>query len=335
MHVPKRVCIFELYLLTIMKTITTDITGFKSFNEMLNVLPDDQACRVYLENQVWNNGTPVCPHCGTEDKNHYTLKTKGEFKGMYKCKGCRERFTVTIGTMFEGSHIGLRKWFIAIYIFSSHKKGISSHQLARDLGVTQKSAWFMLGRIRHAFSSKSNNNKMTTVVQMDETYVGGQNKNKSKAKRSKNTQGRSTETKTPVFGMLSEGKVNTYVVPNLKAETLKPLINEMISDEAIKVTDGFNVYKGLFNGQDHKVIPHHLDEFVIKGFHTNSIEGYWSLLKRGIYGIYHHASPKHLQQYCNEFSFRFDSRKMNCGDRFDLALQIADSRLKYKELTAN
>ena len=129
-------------------------TTFKSFSEMLEKLPTDADCRVFLENLKWE-GSPICPHCGVQEKGHYLLKTKGVFKGMYKCMDCRERFTVTVGTMFEGSHIPLRKWFIAIYIFSSHKKGISSHQLAKDLGITQKSAWFMLGRLRNSFKQKS------------------------------------------------------------------------------------------------------------------------------------------------------------------------------------
>src|SRR5271157_3644217 len=126
---------------------------FKTFVEMLELLPDDKSCREYLEKMRWN-GEPICPHCGSQNKEHYKLMIKGEFNGLYKCKDCRERFTVTVGTMFEGSHISLRKWFIAIYIFNSHKKGISSIQLHKDLGVTQKSAWFMLHRIRENFSDK-------------------------------------------------------------------------------------------------------------------------------------------------------------------------------------
>src|SRR5205814_9912974 len=125
--------------------------------------------RSYLELILWNN-EPVCPHCGSKNEKHYQLKKNKTFKGLYKCQDCRERFTVTVGTIFEGSHIDLRKWFIAIYIFSSHKKGISSHQLARDLGVTQKSAWFMLGRIRYAFQVKSLKTKMYGVISADESF---------------------------------------------------------------------------------------------------------------------------------------------------------------------
>src|SRR6185437_11599372 len=141
---------------------------FNSFSQMLEALPEEESCRTFLESIRWN-GVPSCPHCGTVDASHYRLKVKGEFKGMYKCKACKERFTITVGTMFEGSHIPLRKWFIAMYIFSSHKKGISSHQLARDLGITQKSAWFMVSRMRHAFGMEQET-KLDGVIQADETF---------------------------------------------------------------------------------------------------------------------------------------------------------------------
>lgn len=173
------------------------LASYNSFTHMLTALPDDAACRSYLESVRWTSGTPTCPHCGTADNKAMQLKTKGVFKGMYKCRSCRERFTVTIGTMFEGSHIPLRKWFIAIYIFSTHKKGISSHQLASDLGVTQKTAWLMLGRIRNAFKLKAET-PMSGTVQADETYVGGKNKNRHKDKKVESSPGRSVKDKTPV-----------------------------------------------------------------------------------------------------------------------------------------
>jgi transposase-like protein len=152
---------------------TKAIPQFKSFAKMLDVLPDEAACRNYLEQIRWN-GKPTCPHCGFQE--HYVLKTKGVFKGMYKCKNCRERYTVTVQTMFEGSHIPLRKWFIAMYIFSSHKKGISSHQLARDLGITQKSAWFVLGRIRNAYEGKPLNVKIDGALLLTKLSSAGKTK---------------------------------------------------------------------------------------------------------------------------------------------------------------
>ncbi len=204
-------------------------------------MPDDKSCREYLELMRWA-GTPRCNNCGSDQ--YYELKTKGEFKGMRKCKNCRERYTVTVGTMFEGSHVSLRKWFIAIYIFSSHKKGISSHQLAKDLGITQKSAWFMLGRIRHAFSVKTTE-KMDGLIQIDETFIGGKNKNRHNDKKVLESQGRSVKDKTPVLGMIKTGgMVQTSVIPNTKASTLKPVIQSMVEDGSIIVTDEWLGYSG-------------------------------------------------------------------------------------------
>ncbi len=158
--------------------------SLNSFVDMLAALPTDTACREYLEYKNWG-GIPTCPHCGSQNKDHWKLKVKGEFNGMYKCKEkvCKKRFTVTIKTMFEGSHLPLRKWFIAIYIFSLHKKGVSSHQLASDLGITQKSAWFMLSRIRKAFEPKKSGGKIDGAVSCDETFVGGKNKNRHNDKK--------------------------------------------------------------------------------------------------------------------------------------------------------
>lgn len=305
-------------------------TSFNSFMELLEALPDEKSCREYLEQLRWN-GEPVCPHCGSQNKDHYELKTKGEFKGLRKCKDCRERFTVTVKTMFEGSHVPLRKWFIAIYIFVSHKKGISSLQLHRDLGVTQKTAWFMLGRIRNTFKQGSGE-KLTGTTQADETFMGGKNKNRHADKKVMESQGRSVKDKTPVFGLLSDRKVNTKVIPDTKAKTLKPIIEEMVEKGSIVVTDEWNGYKGLNGNYQHEILKHNQGEFVKNSFHTNSIEGFWSLLKRGVYGIYHSASPKHLNKYCDEFSYRYNTRDMSEGNRFALSLTNANERLTYQDL---
>lgn len=315
-------------------TQINQFSSFKSFSEMLAVLPNETACRNYLELILWK-GVPVCPHCGCKNEDHYKLKVKGVFKGMYKCKDCKERFTVTIGTIFEGSHIDLRKWFIAVYIFSSHKKGISSHQLARDLGITQKSAWFMLGRIRYAFQSKSLSTKMEGVIQADESFFGGKNKNRHADKKVLESQGRSVKDKTPVLGMMKMGgEVHLSVVPDTKAKTLKPIIEKLVEQGSIVVTDEWPAYKGLSTQYSHVVINHRDNEYVRGAFHTNTIEGFWSLLKRGIYGIYHQVSPKHLHRYCDEFAFRYNSRKNGSTERFDVSLKRTEGRLTYKQLIA-
>ncbi len=305
---------------------------FKSFAQMLQALPDETSCREYLENIRWG-GEPECPHCGSKTNEHYKLKVKGHFNGLYKCKDCRKRFTVTVGTMFEGSHAPLRKWFIAMYIFNSHKKGISSIQLGKDLGLTQKTAWFMLHRIRNVFNYGMQE-KLSGVIQADETFVGGKNKNRHADKKVQESQGRSVKDKTPVFGLLSDGQVTTAVVTDTKSTTLKPIIQELVKEGSIVVTDEWLGYTGLSSTYQHEVLKHNADEFVRDGFHTNSIEGFWSLLKRGIYGIYHQTSPKPLHRYCDEFAHRYNSRKLKDNERFDISLANIDRRLTYKELTA-
>lgn len=311
------------------KAVTPD--NFETFAQMLQALPSETDCRQYLEQLLWG-GTPICPKCGSQSENHYKLKKEGQFNGLYKCRDCRQRFTVTVGTMFEGSHAPLRKWFIAMYIFTSHKKGISSIQLGKDLGVTQKTAWFMLHRLRHAFNHKPDK-KLTGVLQVDESYVGGKNKNRHADKKVKNTQGRSTKDKTPVFGIVKNGTtVHTAVVTDTKAETIKPIIKEMVATGSIVVSDDWTAYSGLNKDYNHIVVKHNEDEYVSGGFTTNNIENFWSLLKRGIYGIYHHASPKHLHRYCDEFSHRYNTRVIDERQRFDLTLKNNNGRLKYETL---
>lgn len=198
---------------------------FHSLLQMIDTLHTEEDCRQYLEDMRWG-GEPVCPHCGSISKHHYKLTQNGTFKGLYKCKDCRERFTVLQGTMFEGSHAPLKKWFYAIYIFLSHKKGISSVQLAKDIQVTQKTAWFMLSRIRK--NLKDDGATFDDMTQADETYVGGKCRKHGKdAKIGKGSQGRSLK-KTPVFGMVSGGKVYAQVVPNAEAKTLLPIIKELV-----------------------------------------------------------------------------------------------------------
>lgn len=308
------------------------MTDFNSFASMLTALPTDAACREYLEMKRWN-GTPTCPHCGTVDANHYRLKVKGEFKGMYKCKSCKERFTVTVGTMFEGSPISLRKWFIATYIFASHKKGISSHQLAKDLGVTQKTAWFMLHRLRQTFDNNEPN-QVSGVVSMDETFVGGKNKNRHADKKKDGIQGGGGEDKTIVMGAMSAaGSVVTNIIVNRHAETMIPEINKMVKKGSILVTDEHRAYYRVKKDYFHIVVNHNEGAYVNGAFTTNNIEGFWSLLKRGIIGIYHQVSPKYLQPYCNEFGFRYNSRKVSDKVRFDMALvKTQGVKLEYATL---
>jgi transposase-like protein len=302
----------------------------KSFIHLIEKLQSEEDCRLFLEDVRWQ-GKPVCTHCGSISDKHYKLKNGGTFKGLYKCKDCRERFTVTVGTMFEGSHINLKKWFLAIYVFLSHKKGISSVQLSKDLGITQKTAWFMLSRIRHNFKSKVKV-KFKNKTQIDETYVGGK---KRKGNKKKKTQGRSTLIKVPVMGFLSNGKVHTQIIPNASGRVLKPIIYDLVEKGVIIVTDGWKGYSGLGNDFVHKIVDHSHGQYVKNGFHTNSIEGFWSQLKRGILGIYHLVSPKHLSKYCDEFAYRYNTRDISDGERFRQFLTDCYDRLKYQDLIFN
>lgn len=296
---------------------------FKSLPQLLLHFSNENTCIKYLEKQRWGD-QPCCPHCGSVGA--YVLND-----GRYKCKECHKKFTVKVGTVFENSKIKLTLWFAAIYLATAHKKGISSLQLHRDLGVTQKTAWFMLHRIREMLREKKPE-ILSGVVQADETFVGGKNKNRHADKKIENSQGRSVEDKTPVLGMLSKGKVNTTVIPDTKAETLKPIIESMVKKGAIIVTDEWVSYTGLAKDYRHKVIKHKDGQFVHHGFHTNSIEGFWSLLKRGIFGIYHYVSPQHLHRYCDEFSYRYNTRHISDVERFTASLGRVDGELSYKQL---
>lgn len=297
---------------------------FKSIIEMIDTLHTEEGCREYLESVLWGDA-PVCPHCGTVDENHYRTTSFGRFKGQYKCKHCKCKFNVRIGTMFEGTHIPLKKWFYAIYLFISNKKGISSAQLARDISVTQKTAWFMLSRIRENLRDDDAN--FNSDTQVDETYVGG------KTKRNRGGQRRSTKQKTPVFGMVSEGKVRAQVIPNAKKKTLQSIIDEFAEEGIRIISDCWVGYNDVHKKYIHEKVDHSIEQYVNEnGFHTNTIEGFWCILKRGIIGIYHLVSAKHLPKYCKEFVYRYNTRKLTDGERFVDCLRTPSRRYRYGEI---
>lgn len=301
-----------------------------SLKELLRKLHDKRTCREYLEGLRWQ-GIPKCPHCNCQTEKQYKLKNKGEFNGLYKCRECKKRFTVTMGTMFEGSKVPLEDWFFAIGIFLSHKKGISSIQLSKDIGVTQKTAWFMLTKIRHNMNDIDAIivNKFDGEVQIDETYVGG----KPKGKIWQN-QGRSLKQKTPVVGVLTNDKVYSVVVPDASGKTLKTIIYALVKPGSTIISDGWKGYHGISKEYVHIVIKHNKGIYVNKeGFHTNGIEGFWSQLKRGILGIYHSVSHKYLQFYCYEFSYRYNTRLLADMERFTEFITSRHKRLKYHDLS--
>jgi transposase-like protein len=305
---------------------------FKNLIEVTQYFSDKQKCIDYLTSIRWNDGNITCPHCG-KDKI-YALQ--GATK-RFKCASCRKQFSATKGTIFENSPISLQKWFVAVYLLTAHKKGISSLQLSRDISVTQKTAWFMLQRIRFALKHKSFNAPvMDSTVECDETYIGGKNKNRHVSKRVANSQGRSVKDKAPVFGLVERnGRVVAMVVKDTTKNTIQPIIEQHVTKGANVMTDEWKAYIGLNKNFNHGVVQHGEGVYKIGDIHTNTIEGFWSLLKRGIIGIYHNVSVKHLDKYVDEFEFRYNNRDLKDFAKFESMLSLANTRLTYQTLTAN
>ena len=289
---------------------------------------NEEKARRYLEKIRWSDGIPVCPHCGSKNE-HYELKAKkssSELRGgVWKCKDCRNQFTVTVGTIFEGSHIPLDKWLFAVQILCSSKKGMSAKQIERMMGITYKTAWFMMHRIRYAMEQNTQLPKLMGIVEVDETYIGG----KSKGKR-----GRGSINKIPVVSLIErKGKVRSFQTDRVTAKNLKEVIRENVDKNSTIMTDEFKSSHGLKKEfQDHQVVNHGQKEYVNGIANTNTVEGYFSLLKRGIIGAYHHISKQHLKRYLAEFDFRYNNREINDFEIGNFALNnIAGKRLMYKD----
>lgn len=292
---------------------------------------DEQAAVTYLESVIWPNG-PVCPHCGCMDRV-YDLKGKATRIGLKKCGECRKQFTVKVGTVFESSHIPLHKWLQAAYLLACSKKGMSAHQLHRILEITYKSAWFMTHRLREAMRVAHIEplGGAGSVVEADETYVGGLEKNKHRKKRNK--KGRGPVCKEAVFSLVERGgKVRSTHVPNVNAETLRPILYKQLHSESRLMTDEAKIYKPLGKAfAEHKAVSHSIGEYVRGDAHTNTIENYFSIFKRGIKGVYQHCGPQHLKRYLAEFDFRYNERDIDDLSRSTIVLRgIIGKRLLYK-----
>ncbi len=301
-------------------------TTFKSKLELVRYYADEENCKKLLAQQRWGD-KPACPHCGNAGKIYVTNRG-------YKCgeKLCHKKFTVITGTIFENTKIPLNKWFEAIFTIAAHKKGISSHQLARDIAVSQRTAWFILHRVREMLKNKSPE-LLKGVIEADETLVGGLEKNKHAYKRTPKTQGRSTEKKIAVAGVLHRGgEVRAIPVEDTSKKSLHSFIRANIQPNSVMFTDTWKGYNGLNKDYRHLKVNHSKGEYARGAVSTNGIENFWSLFSRGIFGIYHHVSPKHLDKYCDEFTYRFNTRKLTDVERFNKVLGDCEGRLKWDDL---
>jgi transposase-like protein len=323
---------------------------FKTILDLIKVFPDERTCHQYLASQKWDNGVIECPHC--EHDRAYVFKD-----GIrYKCKSCKIQFTAKTNTFMEASNLPTIKWLMGMYLVL-HKKGISSIQLGKDVGVTQKTGWFMLQRIRNAFGNEETD-KLSGVVEIDETFVGGKARFKHKKKRPKYNPGRGWKDKTPVLGMLEreeykivarphkviKGKVvyekiitkpselKASVISDVLMLTIKKAVLNCIEGGSTVYGDGFNGYRALHKFYEVKCVDHGKGHYVDGDCHTNTIEGAWSQFKRSIYGTYIQVSRKHLNKYVNEFVFRYNCRNLTAQQQIEGVIKNMHCRLTYKEL---
>jgi len=304
-----------------------NLQKFKTLVDLLTYFESEQVCREYLSLIRWPQGV-ICPHqdCGN---NKVFSFSNGK---LYKCAKCKKQFSVKAGTIFHDTKIPLQKWYAAIYLITSHKKGISSVQLSKDIGVTQKTAWYMNHRVRHSLGWDVEE-KLSGTIEADETFMGGKEGNKHKSKRTKGTQGRSVETKSAIAGVMQRGgEVRAKKVPDTSGNSLRKFVYDNVEKGSKLHTDEWWGYRGLEKLFGHSVIKHNEKEYVNGDCHTNTLEGFWSLLKRGVIGIYHSMSDKHLQKYIDEFLFRYNTRSLSEADRFNLMLSGLANHLPYSKL---
>ena len=309
---------------------------------------NEDVARAHLEALHWPNG-PFCPHCGSFAAKRLPpqigRKTKAHpegtiRKGVVQCNDCRQQYTVTVGTVFESSKVGLHKWLYVNHVICSSKKGTSAHQIARNIGVTYKTAWFMMHRIREAMKDTHTGpmGGYGETIEADETYVGGKTKNRNakQQKRFKEKRRSAVEDKQPVVALVQRGgRVRSFHVGKVTGETLRAILVTNADRGSWLMTDEHAGYKTV--GKEyvgHGVVAHSRGEYGRAGvFHTNTIEGFFSLLKRGIIGTYHHVSEQHLHRYCAEFDFRYNTRQLNDFERAEESLLGAvGKRLTYRRI---
>jgi len=303
------------------------LKSFNSMLQMMQAIPDEQTAIDHFTAIRWKNGA-FCPHCGSTRVYHFSDKRN------HKCGDCRKRFSIRVGTIFEDSKLPLRTWLLAIWLITAHKKGIASTQLAKDLGITQKSAWFVTHRLREAIRTQSFNRPLDGEVEADETFIGGKEKNKHAWQRTGGKQGGAG--KIAVLGMLErDGELRTGITQNLAKRTVQSVIRKNVAKGASIMTDEHAAFTGLQGDYSHHRVNHSAGEYVRHFIlHTNGIESVWALFKRQIVGTHHSLSPKHLSRYLQEMTWRFNLREMTEGDRVNALLAQTSARLTYKALIA-
>jgi transposase-like protein len=302
----------------------------KSLQEAILYFSDQETCINYLVTRrpEWKDGV-VCPVCGGKSVSFL----KNQLRWQCSARHPKRQFSVKVGTIFEDSPLGLDKWLPAMWMILNCKNGISSCEIARALDVTQKTAWFMLHRIRLAQQGK-HGGKLAGEVEIDETFIGGKSRNMHKSKRERVITGTGGKDKTVVMGMMERGgNVRAMVVDSRRKKELQKNVREHVEAGAAIFTDELHSYDGLSEDYKHAVINHAV-EYVNENVHTNGMENFWSLLKRGLHGTYISVEPYHLFRYIDEQAFRFNNRKMTDGERFDIGVrEIVGKRLTYAELT--
>jgi transposase-like protein len=298
----------------------------KTLQEAVKHFADDLTCINFIAHMRWLDGVAICPHCAN-DKTYFLATRK-----IYKCKACQKQFSIKTGTIFEDSALGLDKWLMAMWLLVNAKNGISSYELSRSLGITQRSAWFVLHRIRTAMVNGSIE-KLSGDVEVDETFIGGLGKNMHLKKRKGVKMMTGGSSKTAVMGIVQRrGRVKAQVIKSTDRETLHTAIEENVEPGSTVMTDAHRGYQQMSEDFKHEVINHTV-EYVRDNVHTNNIENFWSLLKRTIKGTYVSVSPEHLQKYVEEQMFRYNEREGSDQQRFvSLVELISGKRLTYAQL---
>ncbi len=307
------------------------LVQFKSVLELVRTFDTEEKCREYLKQLRWKDNIE-CPHCQNSEKKIYEYKN-GK---MYKCPQCQKQFNVTTNTIFQGTHIGLRNWFYVLYTFVNYKKGYSSIQISKDLGITQKTAWMMLHKIRYAM--KDRKGKLSGEVEVDETFIGGKNKNRHYNKRYKHIQGRSLVDKAGIYGFIERGgRVRTIHIRKFHKRGMQLLLRKFIETSSTIYSDEYKAYTGIDKMfKEHRIVNHSAYQYVDGDKTTNTIESFWSHLKRGITGTYHRISKKLIHRYCSEFEYRWNMRRKSVEECFETVItQSFGKRMTWDIVTCS